>query len=349
MGIKILVLVAICLIPLFTIPAFGLVIGVYEGQWVKYKISEPEVTATNEALRLSFEKGLDLPNFQMFGVPIAGVDWMKITIKEVSDTSYVYSIEAKTYQGTTQYEDIIQYISSTDSFSIVIPIDVNLGDKISYTDFTGELKLNSLQERFIAGEKREVFEVLGKKISQSGAVLTEITTRNFYDKSTGMLVDFNLGGVVASTLEGSATFSFNFKAIELSSPPLLTMPGEGGGCLIATATYDSELAPQVQMLREIRDNSLLQTQSGQSFMQGFNQFYYSFSPAIADYERENPVFKEAVKITITPLITSLSILNYVEIDSEAEMLSYGISLIILNVGMYFVAPAIVIVKLRRSA
>ncbi|MDA1125249.1 MAG: peptidylprolyl isomerase, partial [Crenarchaeota archaeon] len=37
---------------------------------------------------------------------------------------------------------------------------------------------------------------------------------------------------------------------------------EGGGCLIATATYGSELAPQVQFLREIRDNTVLQTQSG---------------------------------------------------------------------------------------
>ncbi len=116
----------------------------------------------------------------------------------------------------------------------------------------------------------------------------------------------------------------------------------GGGCLIATATFGSELAPEVQKLREIRDNTLLQTESGTSFMQGFNSFYYSFSPTIADYERQNPMFKEAVKLAITPLITSLSILNYVEIDSEAEMLSYGISLIILNVGMYFVAPAVLI-------
>ena len=121
----------------------------------------------------------------------------------------------------------------------------------------------------------------------------------------------------------------------------------GGGCLIATATYGSELAPQVQMLREIRDNSLLQTQSGQSFMTGFNEFYYSFSPAIADYERQNPAFKETVKIAITPLITSLSILNYVEIDSEADVLGYGISLIILNLGMYFVLPAIVVHRVRK--
>jgi len=122
----------------------------------------------------------------------------------------------------------------------------------------------------------------------------------------------------------------------------------GGGCLIATATFGSELAPQVQQLREIRDNILLQTESGTSFMTGFNEFYYSFSPTIADLERQNPVFKEAVKLAITPLITSLSILNYVEIDSEAEMLSYGISLIFLNIGMYFVAPAIIVIKLKKK-
>jgi len=121
----------------------------------------------------------------------------------------------------------------------------------------------------------------------------------------------------------------------------------GGGCLIATAAFGSELAPQVQMLREIRDNTILGTTSGTAFMTGFNQFYYSFSPTIADWERENPIFQDAVKIIITPLLTSLSILNYVDIDSEEEMLGYGISLIILNLGMYFVAPAIVIVKLKK--
>ena len=122
---------------------------------------------------------------------------------------------------------------------------------------------------------------------------------------------------------------------------------KGGGCLIATAAFGSEMAPQVQFLREIRDSTVLQTQSGSTFMTGFNQFYYSFSPAIADYERENAAFKEAVKITITPMLTSLAILNYVDIDSEEEMLGYGIGIILLNIGMYFVAPAVVIFKIRN--
>jgi len=122
---------------------------------------------------------------------------------------------------------------------------------------------------------------------------------------------------------------------------------KGGGCLIATAAFGSEMAPQVQFLREIRDNTVLQTQSGSTFMTGFNQLYYSFSPAIADYERENSAFKETVKIAITPMLTSLAILNYVDIDSEEEMLGYGIGIILLNIGMYFIAPAAIIFKIRN--
>jgi hypothetical protein len=124
--------------------------------------------------------------------------------------------------------------------------------------------------------------------------------------------------------------------------------GPGGGCLIATATYGTELAPQVQQLRELRDNSLLQTNSGSAFMIGFNQLYYSFSPSIADFERENFVFRETVKLAITPLLMSLSILNHLDVDSEEKVLGYGIGVILLNIGMYFVGPAILIQKLRKK-
>lgn len=121
----------------------------------------------------------------------------------------------------------------------------------------------------------------------------------------------------------------------------------GGGCLIATATFDSELSPQIQNLRELRDNVILSTNSGMAFMSGFNQIYYSFSPTVADLEREYPLFKESVKLAITPMISTLSILNYVEINSEQDILSYGIGIILMNIGMYFVAPAIVIAKIRK--
>ena len=120
----------------------------------------------------------------------------------------------------------------------------------------------------------------------------------------------------------------------------------GGGCLIATATYGSEMSIEVQQLRELRDNQLLQTESGTAFMSTFNDVYYSFSPIIADYERENPLFKEAVKLAITPMISTLSLMENAE--TESEVLSIGISVIVLNLGMYFAVPAIVIIGIKKK-
>jgi len=122
-------------------------------------------------------------------------------------------------------------------------------------------------------------------------------------------------------------------------------PEEGGGCLIATATYGSEMAPQVQQLRELRDNQLLNTESGTAFMGMFNDIYYSFSPIIADYERNNPYFKEAIKIAITPMISSLSLME--NANSESEVLGLGLSVIALNIGMYLGVPAIVVIGIKK--
>ena len=130
-----------------------------------------------------------------------------------------------------------------------------------------------------------------------------------------------------------------------SDPEPQEESSRGGGCLIATATYGSELAPQVQKLREIRDSKLLQTESGSQFMESFNQFYYSFSPVIADYERENPAFKEIIKVGITPMLSTLSLMDYAE--SESEVLTVGIGLIILNGMMYVGIPVIGIIVIRR--
>jgi hypothetical protein len=121
---------------------------------------------------------------------------------------------------------------------------------------------------------------------------------------------------------------------------------KGGGCLIATAAYGSELSPQVQLLREIRDNQLMNTESGSAFMNTFNDVYYSFSPYIADMQRENPMLKEAVKLGLTPMLSSLSIMQNAE--SESEVLGLGLSVIALNLGMYIAAPALIGMKVHQQ-
>ena len=119
-----------------------------------------------------------------------------------------------------------------------------------------------------------------------------------------------------------------------------------GDCLIATASYGSELSPQVQMLREVRDNVLLSTDSGIIFMTGFNTIYYSFAGDVAQAERDNPIFKEAVKLFIAPMIATLSIMTLASEDSEEEVIFFGISAIGLILGIYVLTPILLISKIK---
>ena len=129
-----------------------------------------------------------------------------------------------------------------------------------------------------------------------------------------------------------------------TGPDTETVPeaSPGGGCLIATAAYGSELAPNVQMLREIRDGTLLSTASGTSFVTGFSQVYYSFSPAIADLERENPAFRDAVRMIITPGVNALGIMALADPGSEASVLVFGLLSIGAVAGIYVVGPIVVV-------
>ena len=124
---------------------------------------------------------------------------------------------------------------------------------------------------------------------------------------------------------------------------------DDNGCLIATAAYGTELAPQVQALREIRDATLLQSGSGAAFMSGFSNAYYAFSPTVADLERESPVFREAIRLLITPMIATLSVMMpMADGGSEESVLLYGIASIVAIAGLYVAAPAYAAHRVRLA-
>jgi len=117
------------------------------------------------------------------------------------------------------------------------------------------------------------------------------------------------------------------------------------GCLIATATFGSELAPEVQFLRDFRDYKILRTFAGTSFMVAFNAWYYSFSPGIAQYESNNPAMRVAVKIMIYPLIWILQIgpivFDIFAFNYEAAAVLSGITIGALVGTVYLTAPMVV--------
>jgi len=199
-------------------------------------------------------------------------------------------------------------------------------------------------------------EIIGKLVKVTGLKGTQIGEIWTYENKD-FVEEFDREGILSSqeiitkSEQIMIDAAENQAKMEQTLETIQTGEGEldigGGGCLIATATYGSEMAPQVQFLREIRDNTVMSTASGKSFMIGFNQLYYSFSPTIADWERQNPIFQEAVKLFITPMISSLSIMTLADSNSELQVLGLGISIIALNLGLYVVAPTFTVIKLHK--
>jgi hypothetical protein len=80
-----------------------------------------------------------------------------------------------------------------------------------------------------------------------------------------------------------------------------------GRCVIASAAYGSELAPEVQFLRVFRNQFVESTFAGSAFMKAFNAFYYSFSPAAAGVVAENPLLLQRVRLLLYPLMAVLHV------------------------------------------
>ena len=225
--------------------------------------------------------------------------------------------------------------------------------KLSYEEIkTGELTRLPIEFINPMLQKTQVHVDYKIMITESGKTIFQ--TPNLIHTSEGVINGFkfefpqdgiynimiDVEGILFTPITPEAV-SFDIVVGEASAQPT-NQTEEGGGCLIATATYGSELSPQVQLLREIRDNQLMNTESGSAFMSTFNDIYYSFSPVIADYERENPLFKEVVKVGLTPMLSSLSLME--SANSESEVLGLGLSVIMLNLGMYIGLPAFGIIK-----
>ena len=322
-----------------------------KGLWAKYDVS---INSDSNSPQFS---GLNLSD----DIGYLQRPYLKVQIEDKQDSEFTMITKSVKTNGNEQpvnqirahYGDSIFVIDPNVKIGETLKIvSLVLGQKMKGTEnFKGLNDIPLVVKEFtkvsVNGKDFDAIKsTYSKTASVSGAIVqTDITA--LHDKNTGMLLVFDM----QNDIQGGSNFvtvGMIINAVEVSDDFLKPKSVLGGGCLIATATYGSELAPQVQQLRELRDNSLLQTASGTTFMNSFNYFYYSFSPQIADWERESPIFKEIVKITITPIISSLSILNYVDMDSESNVLGYGISLIMLNVGMYFIAPTVVIHTIRKK-
>lgn len=99
-------------------------------------------------------------------------------------------------------------------------------------------------------------------------------------------------------------------------------------CLIATAAYGSPLSPAVQELRKFRDEVVMKSKMGAAFMAVFNEWYYGFSPTVAQAERESEALRSLVRLGLHPLIGILAAFNHLY-----EWLPFNLEVNVLLVGL----------------
>jgi hypothetical protein len=106
--------------------------------------------------------------------------------------------------------------------------------------------------------------------------------------------------------------------------------GAGAGCFIATATYGSKLHPDVQTLREFRDNVLLKTGWGRALV----DFYYRHSPDLACYIAERDGLRILTRGLLVPVIFAVA---------------YPLQALLVLVAVFSLLIAVILVLYRRTS
>jgi len=161
-------------------------------------------------------------------------------------------------------------------------------------------------------------------------------------QANGFAISILTVNVPAGAAGGTYTLLVTGTSGSLSRAATVTL-NVRSGCLIATATYGSELSPEVQFLREFRDRDVLATFAGSQFMTVFNQFYYSFSPSVAQSIAENEILKAMTKLLLYPLI---GILHLAAMTYDAFPFSFEVGVVAAGlvasslIGLVYFSPMV---------
>ncbi|RLG39886.1 MAG: hypothetical protein DRO05_07770 [Thermoproteota archaeon] len=143
----------------------------------------------------------------------------------------------------------------------------------------------------------------------------------------------------------TASWSFNVKLPQISPTP---SPTPAPKCIIATATYGSELAAEVQFLREFRDEVVSSTFAGGQFLRVFNAWYYSFSPRVARFIAEHQAARAFMRTLLYPLIgilkLSSKVYSFLSLTPELGIVMAGLVASSLIGIVYFSIPFAAVVR-----
>ena len=247
-------------------------------------------------------------------ITVSGIDIAAIHISIIGGTYSINGLEYTSASGTVNNGDVVtvqqtssgSYSTTTDAiltiggisdtFSVTT-FDV-IPDQFTFTDQTGvdintvvtsnTITVSGITAATPISIKDGKYSINGGSytnemgtVTNGNNVTVQQTSMSMFSGTTNAIL--TIGGI-------SDTFSVTTKASPFS---------EGSGnCFIATAAFGSPLAGQVEILRQFRDNYLLKNSFGKKFV----AWYYRNGSIAANFIKDKPLVKVAVRVALYPLI-----------------------------------------------
>lgn len=144
------------------------------------------------------------------------------------------------------------------------------------------------------------------------------------------------------TVNGLGTIKLVQTEITTPSPTTPTPPPPSG-CIIVTATYGSEMAPEVTYMRQVRDEMIASNRIGEALVAHWNTFYYSWSPPIAHMISTHKELQHISQVLILPLIgvihgTASIYSNIVYLNSSIASIVAFLFASISSTKIYIITP-----------
>jgi len=235
-----------------------------------------------------------------------------ITIKAFSDDSYPFEVGAFAEYETPRLAEIVSV--NTSPISIGQPVSMTVNVEISgepnsnatvdyfIFDKDGKIAIKGKSEASSSNAGEFLINISGEETSRLSPGPTKL--RVFANSYDALRPDITENTILATTITSGG--QMQNQSGDQQQQQQQQPEQQPSGCLIATAAFGSELTPQVQYLRNFREQYILSTASGAAFMNAFNSVYYSFSPQVADYEREQPWLQATVRSLLYPLFGILT-------------------------------------------
>jgi hypothetical protein len=124
-------------------------------------------------------------------------------------------------------------------------------------------------------------------------------------------------------------------------------------CVLVTATYGTVLAGEVEYARYVRDSLIGSTSTGQMLVNGWNTFYYLWSPALANEISHYELLRSVFSVLLLPIlgiihVTAVLFLAMTPLGREAASVVAFLCAATLSIGTYFGVPAFLVLRIWHA-